>query len=102
MAKIIGKKIKWVASSAADLVAHNLYVCKDTETLTYDTQHVTVNMPAVEYILPGIFSITTEGTFKIGLTAVDDMGNESDMVNIASPFDFIAPSAPSGLQVINL
>lgn len=47
--------------------------------------------------LPGMPNI--DGELTIGLTAVDDVGNESDPAEITFPFDFIAPSPPTDLVV---
>lgn len=105
MAKIIGKKAKWTASAGVGVVSHKLYICKDTETMDYNTANATVLLPACEYVLPGVFSMGTKGNYKMTLSAVDDQGNESDQVPNppnTSFFSFVAPSVPSGLTVVSL
>lgn len=101
MAKIITKKIRWNPSESADVQSHNVYVCPDSQPMTYETPHASVAMPTCEYILPGMFNMGTEGNFKLGISAVDGMGNESDQVVTTAPFDFVAPLPPSGVQVVN-
>lgn len=101
MAKIVGKKVKWVASTAADVVAHKVYVCPEGTTMDYNTPAAQVNMPTLEYVLPGVFNMSVEQNYQVGISAVDDVGNESDIVKVTIPFDLVAPTAPSGVQVVN-
>ena len=101
MAKIIKKSLKWMAGTSIDIVATKLYWCPETEVLGYDSPNVTIAMPATEIILPDEapgFPLD-EGNFKLGISSVDDVGNESDIAEIAVPFDFAAPDAPTDLVV---
>jgi hypothetical protein len=36
-----------------------------------------------------------KGSIELGITAVNEIGNESDMVKFASPFQFSVPDAPT-------
>ena len=101
MAKIIKKTLSWTPGAAADIVATKLYWCSEEEVLTYDSPNVTIDMPATEITLPEDapnFPLE-EGNFQIGITSVDDVGNESDIAELAVPFDFAAPDAPTNLVV---
>jgi hypothetical protein len=105
MARIIGKKVKWINSTSTDVVATRIYICKQAETLSYDSPHVSVAAPATEYTLPGAFTnLTTEGNYKVGLSAVDANSNESDIIPATGKvffWDLTAPVAPTGLQIVN-
>jgi hypothetical protein len=102
MAKIINKKLTWTASDSTDVVGHNVYIRTGINTLTYDDLKLYVVMPTVEVSLPDGFPgfPLFDGDFMIGISAVDDWGNESDIVSIARPFDFIAPNVPTNLNIV--
>jgi len=51
--------------------------------------------------LPGI--TTTDGVYNLGITAVDDAGNESSFSLINDvPLDFLAPDAPGEITIIRV
>lgn len=105
MAKIIKKTISWTASTASDVVSHKVYTAKEVDGVSYNSPNVEVPMPDTQIILPDAFPSGTFGedtNYLIGITAVDDVGNESDMVEVSAPFDFIAPDAPTGVTVSDL
>jgi predicted transcriptional regulator len=96
------KRIRWTASIAADVVAHRVYVAKDPDMPTYSSLHVEVAMPKTEVLAPNDFPAGTfseDVVYNIGITAVDDVGNESNMEVASSPFDFIAPDAPTNVII---
>lgn len=102
MAKILNKKFQWTASNSPDVVGHNVYVKTGTTALAYTDPKTYVAMPVVELNLPDGFPgfPLFDGDFMVGVTGVDDWGNESDIVSISRPFDFIAPNAPTNLSVV--
>lgn len=101
MAKIIKKVLTWTPGAAADIVATKLYWCQDDEVLDYNSPNFTVDMPATEVTLPTDIPEfpLEEGNFKLGISSIDDVGNESDIAELAVPFDFAAPDAPTNLVV---
>ena len=102
MAKIIGKKIKWLTPTDTSVKAHVVYLVKEAQTLDYLSPKVEVAMPTVELTLPASFDMSTEGNYKIGISAKDSAGNESDMATVIRPFDFTPPAMPVGLEVVDL
>lgn len=103
MAKVIPRTIKWDPSAAADVVAYRVYVAKDPMQPDYDSPRAEV--AGTEIIAPDGFP---QGTFdedtlyNIGVSAVDDIGNESDITVVSAPFDFVAPDAPTNVRVAPL
>jgi hypothetical protein len=102
MSKIISKTLMFDAPEVmTDVAAFNVFFSKDA--LTYDSP--SVNIPAVsgqeEYAvtIPGPGIIITEGTYNIGVAAVDAAGNQSDIEQISFPFDLTAPPKPENLRV---
>jgi hypothetical protein len=39
------------------------------------------------------------GPLEIGLTAIDELGNESDMIAVSAPYQFSVPEAPASLKI---
>jgi hypothetical protein len=95
------KRVEWTNSTAPDVAFHRVYVVGENETIDpVNSAHFEVAMPDNYYILPGVFTII-EGNNKVGVAAMDESGNISDVVEIVFPFDFTPPSAPTIVQVIN-
>lgn len=105
MAIVKKKRITWDGSPDADVVAHRIYVVKEGETLQQGISPSTaVDMPTLEIILPDAFPPGTfdmDVNYQVAISAVDDVGNESDAVVVSHPFDFIAPAPPSNISVEN-
>jgi len=78
------------------------YKVSDGVPFAYEDLHVEI--PFVEgkfyyeVIAPTELPLS-EGTYQIGLSASDESGNISDIVEIESFFDFTAPSAPFNVLV---
>lgn len=101
MAKIKAKTLSFESSTSPDVVGYRLYVAAEGEELTYDSEvldlgmETTVNLGAV----PALAS--KDGIFTIGITAVDDGGNESDMTTMGGvPLDFQAPNPPGAVSLL--
>jgi hypothetical protein len=99
MAKIRKRKVRWTPSNAAGVVGYRLYWAVG-EAADYDSEFADVGNVA-EVILPDEVPSfpTVAGDIELGVTAVDHIGNESDMAKFSAPFDFTAPDAPIGLVV---
>ena len=105
MAKIIGKRIRWTPATTPDIVAHRIYVSEEPNVPDYSSVHIEKLMPETECIAPGDFpagTFATDANYYIGISSVDDVGNESDITVISAPFDFVAPGAPSSIIVEDL
>lgn len=101
MAKVIKKRIKFIPSDGVDVVSHRVYVAPDPDELNYASPMVEVAMPADSVVVPDDFPgfPLRDVQYQVGVTAVDDVGNESDMAIVTAPFDFDAPSAPTGVVI---
>ena len=102
MAKIRKRKVRWKGSNSSDVVGYKLYwaVGGKWGGLNYDSDSVEFGDVA-EVILPDEIPSFPEvaDSVAIGVTAVDDEGNESDMVKLSGSMKFSAPEAPTDLVV---
>jgi len=101
MAKIAKRSISWGASTAPDVAGYKLYwKVGEGEVVDYlsdnqDVGNVTnITIPDDVPTFPLVDDLV-----QIGITAYDDVGNESDMTVANVPFDFTAPDAPTNLVV---
>jgi|GEM_PF-2868237 hypothetical protein len=97
MAKLQSKTLKFTPSPSPDVVTNKLYIEEAPNQVTYDSLSfdlgnvvtggfVVVNIAALE----GMQNI--DGIFNIGVAAIDDIGNESDMrISPNVPLDFVPP-----------
>ena len=100
MSFIVTKTIKWTVSTSPDVAKHRVFVVKDTDTINYNSPYEDVDMPETSLELPSNFDMSVEGNYKIGLCAIDDTGNMSDIVEITDFFDFNPPLAPTNVEII--
>jgi hypothetical protein len=102
MAKIKRRRLKWVASSSSQVVGYKLYWSENGE-LNYDSQWVMLGN-VTEIVLPDdVKSFTPNGgPVEFGVSAVDELGNESDMITLTAPYQFNVPKAPDDLYLQKL
>jgi hypothetical protein len=102
MAKIRKRKIRWDASTSTDVVGYKVYWAVGGD-VNYDSDCVKVGM-CEEIIVPdGIPSFPqTQDKIEIGVTAINEIGNESDMAKFSAPFQFSVPESPENLVMENL
>ena len=102
MAKIKKRRLSWLASSSSQVVGYKLYWSQGGG-VNYDSQCVTLGN-ITELILPDNVDAFTPGSgpIELGITAVDELGNESDMVTVMAPYQFSVPKAPKGLHMETL
>jgi hypothetical protein len=102
MAKIKRRRLKWVASNSSQVVGYKLYWSENGD-LNYDSQWVMLGN-VTEIVLPDdVKSFTPNGgPIEFGITAVDELGNESDMVTLTAPYQFNIPKAPDDLYLQKL
>jgi len=100
--KIRQKKIRWEASPTSGVNKYKLYWSTDG--------FVDYNSPSMELsnsneiVLPeGAPSFPlVKGTVALGVSAVNDAGNESDITKMTAEFNFAVPDAPRNLKIEDL
>lgn len=98
MAKISGKKLSFPGSGSPDVVGYKIYYTLTGGTLDYDAPFADIGLN-LEVNLEDYFGIA-DGRFDLGVVAVDDAGNESDMsIVLDVPLDFIAPDPPGEISI---
>jgi hypothetical protein len=95
MAKIKKRRFLWDPSTSSNVIGYKLYWAEQGE-VNYDSPCAMIGN-ASEVVLPdGIPSFPiVKGPIELGITAVNEIGNESDMVRFATPFQFSVPDAPT-------
>ena len=102
MAKIKRRRLKWVPSSSPQVVGYKLYWSENGE-LNYDSRSVMLGN-VTEVVLPDDVKPFTPngGPIELGVTALDELGNESDMVTMTAAYQFNVPKAPDDLYLQKL
>jgi hypothetical protein len=102
MAKIKRRRLKWIASSSPQVVGYKLYWSQNGD-LNYDSQWLMLGN-VTEIVLPDdVKSFKPDGgPVEFGVSAVDELGNESDMVTLKAPYQFNVPKAPDDLYLQKL
>lgn len=100
MAKVLNTTISWPESSSEDVVGYAVYVQEAPAPVDYASPRFEVGKVS-SVVLSTIPEMTTkDGVFNIGVAAIDDAGNESDMSVVNDlPLDFAAPAAPGAIVV---
>jgi hypothetical protein len=99
MGKIKKKKISWEASTSTDVVRYRLYWSEnglvDYASTSVDVGNIT------EVIIPDDIPSfpRVKGDVGLGVTAVNDAGNESDLTKMTASINFLVPDAPTNLVV---
>lgn len=103
MAKVRQYQISWTKSDSSDVVGYKIYYIPEGEVLNYGSPNVSVGDVDTIIIPKDIPAFPLiDGNYQIGLTAVDDVDNESDFIIQTCPFDLVAPNAPTNLAVTPL
>ena len=102
MAKIKKRRLRWTASESAQVVGYKLYWSENSE-VNYDSKSVALGN-ITEIVLPDDVEAFTPagGPIVFGITAVDELGNESDMTTLVAPYQFNVPKAPDDLYLQRL
>ena len=98
--KVKNVTLSFPASGSPDVVGYKLYMEVSPAPVTYTSPTFDLgNSTSVDMsTLPGIS--TTDGIYNLGITAVDDAGNESSFSLISEvPLDFLAPDAPGEITI---
>ncbi len=95
MAKVKKRRLVWEPSTSPNVIGYKLYWAEQG-TVNYDSPCAMIgNAPGV--VLPEqvpSFPIVN-GSIELGITAVNEVGNESDMMILPAPFQFSIPDAPT-------
>lgn len=97
MGKIKKRKLRWAGSESPQVVGYKLY-WEEGNKVTYDSSCKILGN-VTEVVLPDdVKEFKTEnGPIEFGITALDELGNESDLVTVAAPYQFKVPQAPEGI-----
>ena len=107
MAKIVPRTLKFTPSTSPDVVLYRVRIA-DVGTVDYDTTHDEITDLTTQPDGKIHYDLSThplapslEGTYDVGVTSVDGVGNESDISIISGvALDFTAPDAPTALEVV--
>ena len=99
MAKMKKRRLSWKASNSSQVVGYKLYWSVGGG-VGYHSSCARLNN-VTEIVLPDdVDSFTpANGPIEFGITAIDELGNESDMVTLFAPYQFSVPEAPQGLKM---
>ena len=99
MAKMKKRKFRWGVSNSSQIVGYKLY-WSEWGGVDYDSKCVELGN-VNEIVLPDDVAAFTpaNGPVEFGLTAVDELGNESDMARVYAPYQFSVPEAPADLVI---
>lgn len=112
MAQVAKGKVSFTPSASPDVTAYRLYWSSSEIPVDYAAQNHDFpadqipddpDNPGKKVLdLKQIDAVQTlDGTYNLGLTAIDDAGNESGMsVLNGIGLDFVAPAPPTDLQFI--
>jgi hypothetical protein len=102
MAKIKKRKLVWKPSKSAQVVGYKLYWSEEGPVGYHSASAKLGNVN--EVVLPddveGFDQV--KGPVELGITAMDELGNESDVVVLKTPYQFNVPQAPSDLWMETL
>jgi len=101
--KVKSITLSFPASDSPDVVGYKLYLEPSPTPITYSSPSFDIgNATSVDVSkLEGMAD--KDGVYNIGVTAVDDAGNESDfsLVNDVA-LDFLAPNPPGAIAIERL
>ena len=99
MAKMKKRRLSWKASNSSQVVGYKLYWSAGGG-VGYHSSCVRLNN-VTEIVLPDdVASFTpANGPMEFGITAIDELGNESDMATLFAPYQFSVPEAPQDLKM---
>jgi hypothetical protein len=102
MSKIRKRRLKWAKSGSPQVVGYKLYWSEDGE-VDYNSKSAMLGN-VNEIVLPDDVDSFKPGggPIELGITAVDEIGNESDMATIKAAYQFNVPDAPADLSLKKL
>jgi len=110
MAKIVEQRIGWADSPSTDVVGYELYYkVDDGSPLSITDTSVDVGLPALETVnaqdirvitLTDFITDLQETTYRFGVAAKDERGNESDIQEIVVTVDVTPPDQVPFVQEV--
>lgn len=100
MSKVLSTKLSFPPSESPDVVGYKLYVQPAPDPVTYDSPSFDLGNKTEVFIstLPGLDQV--EGVYNLGVTAVDEAGNEADIKFLEGvSLDFFAPAPVGDLRI---
>jgi hypothetical protein len=99
LAKIKKRTLRWKASPSPQVVGYKLY-WSEQGSVSYDSPCVKLGN-VTEIILPDDVKAFADinGPVELGIAAMDEMGNESDLITLKTPYQFRVPQAPADLHL---
>jgi len=96
--KISKIRLFWDPSQAQDVEFYRIYVRTGSEP-DYSADNFSVPASTTEVVLPDAMPslFLGEGPYFVGVSAMDGSGNESDIAQASTPFDFTPPPAPTNV-----
>lgn len=102
MAKIKKRKLHWKASDSPQVVGYKIY-WSDGGKVDYESPSAALGN-VTQVMIPDDIAgfVPAKGPIEFGITAVDELGNESDMVTFAAAYQFNVPQAPQdvGMEAV--
>ena len=102
MAKLKKRKLSWIESGSSQVIGYKLY-WSNNGAVDYDSKSEMLGN-VTEIVLPDdVKSFEPNGgPVRFGVTAVDELGNESDMITMKAPYQFNVPEPPDDLYLQKL
>ena len=104
MAKLKKAVLNFKPSGSSDVTEYKLYIEESPTEVTYSSQSIDLGYPLIEsdgYIKIDLSTLpnmtTKDGIYNLGISSIDDAGNESSIMTIGLenvPLDFVAPDPP--------
>jgi len=92
------KRLSWGSSASPDVAGYRLYWAVG-RGVDYGAEHADVGKVTTILLPDDIASFPhVAGRVEIGITALSEHGNESDMMIVAADLDFRAPEPPEDLR----
>jgi len=106
-AKVKDVTLSFPPSGSPDVVKYMLYVIESSTNVEDIDAGGNYTAPSYDLAMATSIDLSTlpgmtsnDGVYNIGITAIDDAGNESSMSVISDvPLDFIAPDAPGAIVI---
>lgn len=99
MAKIRTYTVAWGLPSDPDVVGIRVRATIAPEVPAYNTPYDEVGL-VTQCTLPLPKTPLIDGDLVVAVSAVDDVGNESDMSQVTFPFDLVAPGPVTDLKLL--
>lgn len=96
MAKIKSLRVTLPPSSSPDVVEYRLRITPNNIDPTYESEFISLGNDPTNIDIASLDGLAdVDDVVNMGFSAVDDAGNESDLVMVRNvPLDFLAPNAP--------